>query len=39
MEDRGINVEIKRKVHTRLKVRAAKERLTISQLIDRLLKV
>jgi len=37
-DTRGINVEIKRDVHKSLKVRAAKEGLTISEMIKVLLK-
>lgn len=36
--ERGINVEIKRDVHKRLKIRAAKEEKSISELIALLLK-
>lgn len=35
---RGQNIEVKEPVRKRLKVRAAKEGLTYSQLIDKLLK-
>lgn len=39
VSDRGVNICVKRDVHLLLKVRAAKEGLTISELVSKLLKL